>query len=284
MPGRGLAAPRAACSPFRPRSGNAGALLPRPDDKPCAPQPARPPAGTSTPTASTARHTGAQHRPACSRLIVTRPPARPPARRYFHAYRIDHVLGFFRIWELPGDAASGILGRFRPSIPLARHVRRAPRAAGRRGAARSGAAPLGRAARRAAGLALPARARAASFLLPSSNAGPAPAPHPVLSFFHHHGSRAGAGGARRLSVTWHGIPLPELMHAPLALPPARRSWRGAASGTLTACASPGSPTRWAAAGLLLGCWAVLGWAGLRCSVLRCAALCCAVLDWIRLAA
>jgi 4-alpha-glucanotransferase len=41
--------------------------------------------------------------------------------QYFHAYRIDHILGFFRIWEIPGDCTSGILGRFRPSIPLSRH-------------------------------------------------------------------------------------------------------------------------------------------------------------------
>lgn len=40
--------------------------------------------------------------------------------QYFHAYRIDHILGFFRIWEIPGDCSSGILGRFRPSIPLSR--------------------------------------------------------------------------------------------------------------------------------------------------------------------
>ncbi|PSC73748.1 4-alpha-glucanotransferase DPE2 [Micractinium conductrix] len=40
---------------------------------------------------------------------------------YFHAYRIDHILGFFRIWEIPGDCSSGILGRFRPSIPLSRN-------------------------------------------------------------------------------------------------------------------------------------------------------------------
>jgi 4-alpha-glucanotransferase len=40
--------------------------------------------------------------------------------RYFSAYRIDHILGFFRIWELPGDSKSGLLGRFRPSIPIRR--------------------------------------------------------------------------------------------------------------------------------------------------------------------
>lgn len=27
--------------------------------------------------------------------------------QYFHAYRIDHVLGFFRIWEIPGDCVTG---------------------------------------------------------------------------------------------------------------------------------------------------------------------------------
>ncbi|GAB2267087.1 4-alpha-glucanotransferase dpe2 [Dionaea muscipula] len=38
--------------------------------------------------------------------------------KYFTAYRIDHVLGFFRIWELPDHAKTGLLGKFRPSIPL----------------------------------------------------------------------------------------------------------------------------------------------------------------------
>jgi 4-alpha-glucanotransferase len=27
--------------------------------------------------------------------------------QYFHAYRIDHILGFCRIWEIPGDCATG---------------------------------------------------------------------------------------------------------------------------------------------------------------------------------
>jgi len=39
---------------------------------------------------------------------------------YFDAYRIDHILGFFRIWEIPFDAVQGILGHFTPSIPLSR--------------------------------------------------------------------------------------------------------------------------------------------------------------------
>ncbi|GJP48467.1 hypothetical protein CLOM_g7745, partial [Closterium sp. NIES-68] len=38
--------------------------------------------------------------------------------KYFSAYRIDHILGFFRIWELPDHAVCGILGHFRPSIPI----------------------------------------------------------------------------------------------------------------------------------------------------------------------
>ena len=37
---------------------------------------------------------------------------------YFDAYRIDHVLGFFRIWEIPSDAVHGLLGYFSPSLPL----------------------------------------------------------------------------------------------------------------------------------------------------------------------
>ncbi|KAL3533414.1 hypothetical protein ACH5RR_006935 [Cinchona calisaya] len=38
--------------------------------------------------------------------------------KYFTAYRIDHILGFFRIWELPDHAMTGLCGKFRPSIPL----------------------------------------------------------------------------------------------------------------------------------------------------------------------
>ena len=37
--------------------------------------------------------------------------------RYFDAYRIDHILGFFRIWEVPRQAQSAILGHFYPSRP-----------------------------------------------------------------------------------------------------------------------------------------------------------------------
>lgn len=38
--------------------------------------------------------------------------------RYFDAYRIDHILGFFRIWEIPKTAQSGLLGHFSPALPL----------------------------------------------------------------------------------------------------------------------------------------------------------------------
>lgn len=38
--------------------------------------------------------------------------------QYFDAIRIDHVLGFFRIWEIPDNAVFGILGHFSPSLPL----------------------------------------------------------------------------------------------------------------------------------------------------------------------
>ena len=36
---------------------------------------------------------------------------------YFDAYRIDHILGFFRIWEIPADAVHGLLGHFNPAMP-----------------------------------------------------------------------------------------------------------------------------------------------------------------------
>ena len=36
---------------------------------------------------------------------------------YFDAYRIDHILGFFRIWEVPLDAVNALLGEFNPSLP-----------------------------------------------------------------------------------------------------------------------------------------------------------------------
>jgi len=37
---------------------------------------------------------------------------------YFDCMRIDHILGFFRIWEVPYDYLEGLCGHFRPSLPL----------------------------------------------------------------------------------------------------------------------------------------------------------------------
>ena len=37
---------------------------------------------------------------------------------YFDAFRIDHILGFFRIWSIPLNAVEGIMGRFVPAIPI----------------------------------------------------------------------------------------------------------------------------------------------------------------------
>ena len=39
---------------------------------------------------------------------------------YFDAYRIDHVLGFFRIWEIPVPEKSGLMGQFAPALGLSR--------------------------------------------------------------------------------------------------------------------------------------------------------------------
>ncbi len=37
---------------------------------------------------------------------------------YFDAFRIDHILGFFRIWSIPISATQGIMGHFNPAIPV----------------------------------------------------------------------------------------------------------------------------------------------------------------------
>lgn len=39
---------------------------------------------------------------------------------YFDAFRIDHILGFFRIWEIPAIQVQGLMGYFNPSIPYSR--------------------------------------------------------------------------------------------------------------------------------------------------------------------
>ncbi len=39
---------------------------------------------------------------------------------YFDAYRIDHVLGFFRIWEIPVPEKSGLMGQFAPALGLSK--------------------------------------------------------------------------------------------------------------------------------------------------------------------
>ncbi len=38
--------------------------------------------------------------------------------RYFDAYRIDHILGFFRIWQIPMEQVEGIMGSFDPALPV----------------------------------------------------------------------------------------------------------------------------------------------------------------------
>lgn len=37
---------------------------------------------------------------------------------YFDAFRIDHILGFFRIWTIPSHAVQGLMGHFVPCIPV----------------------------------------------------------------------------------------------------------------------------------------------------------------------
>jgi 4-alpha-glucanotransferase len=38
--------------------------------------------------------------------------------KYFDAFRIDHILGFFRIWNIPIESVQGIMGYFEPALPL----------------------------------------------------------------------------------------------------------------------------------------------------------------------
>ncbi|MEG1839614.1 MAG: 4-alpha-glucanotransferase, partial [Bacteroidaceae bacterium] len=37
---------------------------------------------------------------------------------YFDCFRIDHILGFFRIWEVPEEYVEGLCGHFNPALPL----------------------------------------------------------------------------------------------------------------------------------------------------------------------
>ena len=37
---------------------------------------------------------------------------------YFDAFRIDHILGFFRIWSIPLDSVEGIMGHFVPALTV----------------------------------------------------------------------------------------------------------------------------------------------------------------------
>ncbi len=39
---------------------------------------------------------------------------------YFDCFRIDHILGFFRIWEIPMDYIQGLCGHFNPALPFTR--------------------------------------------------------------------------------------------------------------------------------------------------------------------
>ncbi len=39
---------------------------------------------------------------------------------YFDAYRIDHILGFFRIWEIPENSVQGLCGCFNPALPFSK--------------------------------------------------------------------------------------------------------------------------------------------------------------------
>ncbi|MBQ7462554.1 MAG: 4-alpha-glucanotransferase [Bacteroidaceae bacterium] len=40
--------------------------------------------------------------------------------QYFSAYRIDHILGFFRIWSIPKGSANALLGQFSPALPMSK--------------------------------------------------------------------------------------------------------------------------------------------------------------------
>lgn len=37
---------------------------------------------------------------------------------YFDCFRVDHILGFFRIWEIPSEFVQGLCGHFNPALPF----------------------------------------------------------------------------------------------------------------------------------------------------------------------
>jgi 4-alpha-glucanotransferase len=39
---------------------------------------------------------------------------------YFDCFRIDHILGFFRIWEIPMEYVDGLCGHFNPAMPFSK--------------------------------------------------------------------------------------------------------------------------------------------------------------------
>ena len=39
---------------------------------------------------------------------------------YFDCFRIDHILGFFRIWEVPCEYVQGLCGHFNPALPFSK--------------------------------------------------------------------------------------------------------------------------------------------------------------------
>mmetsp|Transcript_17129 Transcript_17129/g.28169 ORF Transcript_17129/g.28169 Transcript_17129/m.28169 type:complete len:928 (-) Transcript_17129:924-3707(-) len=41
--------------------------------------------------------------------------------QYFHAFRIDHIIGFFRVWSVPDTQVKGLMGLFRPAVPIRKH-------------------------------------------------------------------------------------------------------------------------------------------------------------------
>ena len=70
------------------------------------------------PTYCWRQETGGKRRQTESGLVVWLQRRLLHMQQYFDAFRIDHILGFFRIWEIPCDAVYGLLGHFSPALPL----------------------------------------------------------------------------------------------------------------------------------------------------------------------